>query len=226
MATTSVKRQSQWNCSSFSLDIARFTGNPASTSPLPTAKATLLTSKRRQPSSSSLLQPTLPLVPEPLSAASTSPCPSPCASCAYQPLPSPLSPSSPSFLRAPAGLKLPQQVQDLPASSCVVVAMATSPGLPGVSSLQDLLLPSPVSTTCRQRFDPDDFEFAALQTALADPHRAKWLHYDTTAFDGHNNTHATIEKLNNLTTGIELPQTRLGVHKNPTPLRAHTNTHL
>ena len=100
--------------------------------------------------------------------------------------------------------------------------MATSPGLPGVSSLQDLLLPSPVSTTCRQRFDPDDFEFAALQTALADPHRAKWLHYDTTAFDGHNNTHATIEKLNNLITGIELPQTRLGVTRTqhlfvPTP---------
>ena len=89
--------------------------------------------------------------------------------------------------------------------------MATSPGPPGVSSLEDSLPSSPVSTTCRQRFDPEDFEFAALQKALEDPHRAKWLHYDTTAFAGHNNTHATIEKLNNLITGIELPQTRLGV---------------
>ena len=91
--------------------------------------------------------------------------------------------------------------------------MSSSLHSPGISLQPDLLPPSSTSTTCLQRFDPEDFEFAALQNALEDPHRAKWLHYDTTAFDGHNNTHATIEKLNNLITGIELPQTRLGVTK-------------
>ena len=89
--------------------------------------------------------------------------------------------------------------------------MSSSLHSPGIPLQPDLLPPSSTSATCLQRSDPEDFDFAALQKALEDPHRAKWLHYDTTAFDGHNNTHATIEKLNNLITGIELPQTRLGV---------------
>ena len=108
---------------------------------------------------------------------------------------------------------MPQQVQDLPASSSVVVAMSSLLHPPGTSLQPDMLLPSSTSTTCLQRFDPEDHEFAALHKVHQDPQRAKWLHYDTNAFDGHNNTHATLEKLNNLITGIELPQTRLGVTK-------------